>query len=964
MASTRAATVLRHLRQLAADGTGALPDGQLLQQFLTRHEEAAFAALVRRHGPLVWGVCRRVLRCEQDAEDAFQATFLTLARQAAAVGRRGSVGGWLYRVAFHTAVKAKARRAARQRHESCCEVRPVPDPLAEFTGRDLLAALDEELQRLPERYRLPLVFCYLEGRTRDEAAGQLGWPLGTLKRRLEEGRARLRSRLARRGLALPGLLLAAGLAQGAGSATVPAALSGATVRTVLRAATGAGGAPAAVADLARGTVAGLSLSRLRAGAALLVAAAALAFGAGLWTRASRAEKPAAEAADQAQAPPDRPMDKPDPPEGTRPAAAEPQVVVTGRVLDAQGRPVAGAEVGVLAQSPYPYKVTFHWHSYGPAAPPFPAGASPHSNKDQPLNFNRLPEHLLARAKTDGEGRYRLTFGRAALKEQASSPPRLTVVGAGPGHALGWEGVEAKGDRVEADLRLPAEEPVRGRLFDLQGQPAAGVQVHIVRVARVADGRLSGVQFIEQVGALPFWPAPATTDDQGRFTLRGLNRQLAVTARVHSDRFALHDLRLGAGQKEEATAALVPPRFIEGRVVQEDTRRPVPNLVVRVVAHPKAEHHNTFLAVRTDRDGRFRVNHYPADHYDLRTDDLEGEPYFAINLFSLDWPRATAVKATVELALPRGVVQRGKVVDAVTGRPVAGARLLYLPKLYDNPLIKDPDELWVRQVGRALTRDDGTFQIAVLPGPGHLAVHGPPEREFVRRGLDRQTLFGRDEGGSEWRAHDFIRLDVSADTPPAEVVSKLRPGVRLPGRLVGPDGKPVAPAQMVILSHDDEQHLQSLIEPIEVQDGRFEVRSWDPQVTCRVLFLDAANGLGTAASLDGKGEGGPATVRLQPCGSATVRFVDPQGKPLVKYQPTLWVTGRIRPDDPDSPRFRSPAPNDRDALEADAEGRCTFTRLIPGASYALSVSGGKEVKQFTAESGKRPDLGDVVVAPAK
>src|SRR5262249_37815650 len=161
MTATQAHAVLRHLREfVATEGTGALTDRQLLEQFTTRHEEAAFAALVRRHAPLVLGVCRRVLRHEQDAEDAFQATFLVLARKANEVGRQGSVAGWLHRVAYHAALRARARATGREQHERQAPPRQPGDLLAEVTGRELLAVLDEELQSLPDESRSPQDLCY------------------------------------------------------------------------------------------------------------------------------------------------------------------------------------------------------------------------------------------------------------------------------------------------------------------------------------------------------------------------------------------------------------------------------------------------------------------------------------------------------------------------------------------------------------------------------------------------------------------------------------------------------------------------------------------------------------------------------------------------------------------------------------------------------------------------------------
>src|SRR5262249_16565435 len=151
MTPTTPALVLRRLREL---GTGkdarTAPDHQLLDRFANAREEAAFEALVRRHGPLVLGVCRRVLHQEQDAEDAFQATFLVLARKAGSISKRAAVGNWLYRVAYHMALQARKKAAVRQKREARATRRELADPLAEVTGRELLAVFDEELQNLPE----------------------------------------------------------------------------------------------------------------------------------------------------------------------------------------------------------------------------------------------------------------------------------------------------------------------------------------------------------------------------------------------------------------------------------------------------------------------------------------------------------------------------------------------------------------------------------------------------------------------------------------------------------------------------------------------------------------------------------------------------------------------------------------------------------------------------------------------
>jgi RNA polymerase sigma factor (sigma-70 family) len=290
MAHAPIGPALRHIRTLAAGaGPGQLPDDELLRRFVVGRDEAAFTALVGRHGPLVWGVCRRLLSDAHDAEDAFQATFLTLARKAASIRKPGAVGAWLYGVATRAAAQARTDRARRAGSAASVPASPA-DPLAELTGRELSAVLDEELARLPERCRAPLVLCYLEGRTRDEAAQQLGWSLGTFKRRLERGRNLLRSRLTRRGLALSAALLPQRAAL-----AVPPGLVGSTARAALSAVVSA-----RAAVWAGRITRGMSVARLKAGAGLVVV---LAAGLGLaWAglRGREPEEPAQPSASLAE----------------------------------------------------------------------------------------------------------------------------------------------------------------------------------------------------------------------------------------------------------------------------------------------------------------------------------------------------------------------------------------------------------------------------------------------------------------------------------------------------------------------------------------------------------------------------------------------------------------------------------------------------------------------------------------
>jgi RNA polymerase sigma factor (sigma-70 family) len=238
MAKSAVDMLLRQLRALAsgqaAEG-GA--DQHLLERFARQRDEAAFAAFLERHGTMVLGVCRRALHDDHLAEDVFQATFLVLARNASRIRKRTSLGSWLHGVAVRLARKARAETARARRGDARPAPEPPPGPAAEATWREVRQILDEELQRLPDCYCLPLVLCYLEGRTRDEAAAALGWTPGRLKGLLERGRERLRRRLIRRGLA-PAAAGAALLAETALAAPVPSLLAVATLRAALRLAAG------------------------------------------------------------------------------------------------------------------------------------------------------------------------------------------------------------------------------------------------------------------------------------------------------------------------------------------------------------------------------------------------------------------------------------------------------------------------------------------------------------------------------------------------------------------------------------------------------------------------------------------------------------------------------------------------------------------------------------------------------
>jgi RNA polymerase sigma-70 factor (ECF subfamily) len=230
MADTRTRLVFSQLCSLA----GAAPpeeisDSQLLERYISRRDEAAFGSLLSRHGSMVLHVCRRVLNHPQDAEDAFQATFLLLAQKASSIRKQESVASWFYGVAYRLAVKARARISRRQAKEKRAGDMRQKDAGLRAAWEELQMVLDEELHRLPVQHQTPLVLCYLEGKTHEEAARELGCPVGTVHSRVTRARELLKKRLARRGLALPAALLATLFAANVASA-VPARLLGPTCK--------------------------------------------------------------------------------------------------------------------------------------------------------------------------------------------------------------------------------------------------------------------------------------------------------------------------------------------------------------------------------------------------------------------------------------------------------------------------------------------------------------------------------------------------------------------------------------------------------------------------------------------------------------------------------------------------------------------------------------------------------------
>jgi len=284
---------VRRLRNTLGDETGGLTDAQLLERFVTGRDEAAFEVLVWRHGPMVLGVCERLLHNEQDVEDVFQAAFLALARKAGSISKREALGGWLHTTTLRTALRVRLRASQQGRHQGLPT--DVADPAAsDEIWRDLRPVLDEEIGQLPLKYRLPIILFYLQGKTTEEVAQQLGCARGTVCSRLSWARERLRSRLSRRGLAFTGAALATALSRSTVLA-VPTRLVQTTLKGSLAFAAGqatAGAISTQAVTLAEGAIKAMFMTKLKLTAAILLTMTLAALGAGLWTQRVLAEKPA------------------------------------------------------------------------------------------------------------------------------------------------------------------------------------------------------------------------------------------------------------------------------------------------------------------------------------------------------------------------------------------------------------------------------------------------------------------------------------------------------------------------------------------------------------------------------------------------------------------------------------------------------------------------------------------------
>jgi RNA polymerase sigma factor (sigma-70 family) len=878
MRHTPFAAVQRHLHDLAARDDAERTDAELLQRFRDHRDESAFSTLVRRHGRMVLGVCRQVLGHEHDAEDAFQATFLVLARGAASIRQGAALPGWLYAVA-HRVARA-ARRAAEQRQARERRARPVAhaDPQLDLAWRELQAVLAEEVQRLPERLRAPFVLCCLEGKSKAEAAAQLGWKEGTVSGRLADARKRMQQRLTRRGLTLSAALCAGSLSAGEALALPPPLLT-ATVRAVLGVATGQAAAVSApVAALAEGVTRAMLASKGKALTLLVLALGLLGAGAAVGLHRAFADPGVAT--------------EPNPPaaQKTEPAPADPGAdpmrkvfTYAGRVLGPDGEPWCGAKLFIKGLTP---------------------GV---------VEFR-------ARGVSDPNGTFRFDvrrdeFGEKGVVRPDRDPPEQYVAIAATAEGCGAVCVRAgtPEERANLTLWLPAEEIITGRVVDLEGKPIAGVHVGVdLRSAQAGkDNKPLPFDAPAEPGSTVVSILPhdarhvGVTDKDGRVILRGLSHGWLYDLSIWGPTVVNAKAQLvarpdkpkevgghGVWTQEKGepkltrygstfTFVAVPCKPIVGVVREKGTGKPIADADVRT---PFRRDDEPVAWAKTDKDGKYRLTGLPPGVYTLTVRAPANTPYIDTES-KVDASTPGIAAVTHDIEVERQPAVTGRLTDAATGKPVKGwveyRPLARNPNLKANPLLAN-FQLFAHHPPSAATDGEGRFTLPVLRGPGVLLVSA--EGDYLPARLEKADRVAGVADTADPELIDCRPLPVwpetcqayrllDVDGPKDAVVAiALRPALARPLVIEFPDGKPRGTTVFGLkpIARDSrEQYFPGRTRVVGLADGE-----------TRRLFVTTHDGQLAAAAIVSTRETGPVTVKLQPVGVLTGRLLNREGKPIV------------------------------------------------------------------------------------
>jgi RNA polymerase sigma factor (sigma-70 family) len=611
MAEAQLRAVLWHVRGLVATpGTTGQSDGTLLRAFTGANDQAAFAALVKRHGPMVLNLCRRLLRQEQDAEDAFQATFLLLARGSESLGGQPSLAGWLHGVAYRMASNARRMAGRRRRHEGRAAAMHAAGPEWEVMWREVQSILDEELEHLPDIYREAFVLSCLENRKGADVARTLGVKEGTVRSRLAKARTLLQRALTRRGVSLPALL-AAGFVVPTAQVGVPASLFRSTLRAATLAATGNSAAPGAVSANVAALLQGATrtMTTMKTATVLLLTLAAFATGIGaLAYQEATVTATGAPRAPVSQPPAKEPVKVPAP-DGKEVEALE----INGRVVNPAGQPVEGAKLYLI--------------------------------DDMRMKTTLAP---LTTSGADGRFHFTVPAGQVALSTLLSNRwDHVHVLATAKGFGPALEAVHDPAATGERTLRLAADDlPIKGRVLDLEGKPVVGAKVRVEHLSAPRKGDLTA--WLEDLKAskdgvpsehrnlasaygrpiAALFPE-VTTDTAGRFQLKGVGRERVVGLNISGPAIETRRVRVYtcpgetircARHKEDVELSTLtyygasfdhlagPTRPVVGVVRDKDTGKPLAGATVQPLQNAIEVMCGwcESLHTLTDKEGRYRL----------------------------------------------------------------------------------------------------------------------------------------------------------------------------------------------------------------------------------------------------------------------------------------------------------------------------------------------------------------------
>ncbi|MFO0807829.1 MAG: sigma-70 family RNA polymerase sigma factor [Gemmataceae bacterium] len=947
MAVQAQAVLGRIIRSAAQAAHATLTDRDLLRRYADDGDETAFAALVARHTGMVLGVCRRVVPTVQDAEDACQATFLVLAKKAKSTRWQPSVANWLYTTARRVSSVARLGAIRRAKREAVAAAARAVEPMDAMTGRELLAALDEELDRLPTTYREPLVLCYLEGLSRDEAASRLRIPAGTVKIRLERGRKKLGDALTKRGVVVGASLLAL-------AATSPAGASAPQLVESVLAAAGGTVSPA-VAALAEGVAVNKSLWV----AAALAVVATLGVGVGVGVVRSPAGQPPEKATPA----------KPAPAADAKAGPAKPQAEVTGRVFAPDGKPLAGAKLLLL--------------SWGDAA--VELGTSDADGRFAVRMPADTGSSALA-AVAEGVG---IDF-IALHTVTAGSPVELRTVADRPirGRVVTTQGKPVAGAAVDVrQVGVYAADTLDGFL---EMWPNRGDR----RLLRVEPKRL----WEGQAGF-----TSATTDADGRFTITGVGIDRAVALRVRRIGFATHTAFLLTRDDYDRQAfndavaernrtrrgnivywplshpdplvIVEPDKPVRGVVRDAATGQPRPGTRVELYSLDRNPAESMPTAT-TDAAGRYEVRGFPkAKQYSVVAWGDAADGYLSNTAGADDTPGHEPV--VIDVPVAKGVVVTGRVTDAATGKPLrVFARS---ERLAGNQYVEDKRYLALDREPSILT-PDGRYRAVVPPGPVLLTITArspfpdgmPATVRFAPAEWDpdQPGYFTRHEEHDAYRAWNGHEarlsgnwckvVNAAAGTVVTHDAALKRAPPPLPLTIRDADGKPVAGAWVhgAVGSPIPTRHATAAAEVDRPRFGmRQTVAGWEP----------TRNLVGLLTVKDD--ETGPPTLALRPGGVVTGRVVAADGTPVKGVRVR---TVYARDATPAVGRMEDFAISGA-AVETDAAGAFRIASVFPGERFHLRPFGKDGnplltttiMKEYTIDNIAEPlDLGDVRLKPAR